>query len=67
MFVIVSKLVDVLIPVAGSKTLWNRDSLSVNTSKLVVPITPPPVDVTIPVNWELMSSINKTLFVIDSL
>jgi len=30
--------------------LWNNESPSVNKSKPVVPITPPPVDVTIPVN-----------------
>ena len=59
--------VAVLTPEDGLKPLWNNESPLVNKSKLVVPITPPPVEVTIPVNWELISSIIKTLFVIDSL
>ena len=38
------------IPEDGLNPLWNSVSPPVNTLKLVVPITPPPVEVTIPVN-----------------
>jgi len=66
-FGIVSWCVSVAIPEDGLNPLWNSGSPSVNTLKLVVPITPPPVDVTIPVNWEDMSSIKRTLLVLDSI
>ena len=59
--------VSVDIPEDGLNPLWNNESPSVNRLKLVVPITPPPVEVTIPVNWDLKSSIKRTLFVLDSL
>ena len=63
----VSWWVSVEIPEDGLNPLWNNESPSVNKSKPVVPMTPPPVDVTIPVNWELISSIKRTLLVLDSL
>ena len=64
---IVNWCVSVDIPEDGLNPLWNSESPSVNKLKLVVPITPPPVEVTIPVNWELISSIKRTLLVLDSL
>ena len=54
-------------PVDGLNSLWNSELPSAKTLKLVVPITPPPVVVTIPVNWVLISSIKNTLLVLDSL
>ena len=63
---IVIWLLTVFIP-EGLNSLWNNRLPPVNTLKLVVPITPPPVEVTIPVNWELISSIKRTLFDTDSL
>ena len=58
---------DVLIPEDGLNSLCKRESPALNILKLVVPITPPPTEVTIPVNCVLISSINKTLLVLDSL
>ena len=53
--------------VAGLNDLMNTVSPPESNVNVLNPIMLPPVVVDIPVNWELISSIIKTLLVTDSL